>query len=95
MDQDAASVNHGDTIRCWVGVASLMKRGNELLFPSREKTRELIDSGEYLAVLRKVNPMLWEWQKEFDRAKCMSLSLSLSCPCPVPHDISQSRTNYW
>ncbi|KAL1952798.1 hypothetical protein VTO42DRAFT_4242 [Malbranchea cinnamomea] len=67
-DQDA-SVKHGDTIRCWVGVASLMKRGNELLFPSRERTRELIKNGEYLAVLRTLNPLLQDWQREFDRAK--------------------------
>ncbi|KMU90576.1 hypothetical protein CIHG_08292 [Coccidioides immitis H538.4] len=49
-DHDA-SVKHGDTIRCWVGVASLMKRGNELLYPSRERTRDIINSGEYIAVL--------------------------------------------
>ncbi|KAF3490882.1 uncharacterized protein GIQ15_00399 [Arthroderma uncinatum] len=63
------STKHGDTIRCWVGVASLMKRGNELLFPSRERTREIVKTGEYLAVLRVLNPLLREWQKEFDRAK--------------------------
>ncbi|KAM5433511.1 zinc finger transcriptional activator [Microsporum ferrugineum] len=62
-------IKHGDTIRCWVGVASLMKRGNELLFPSRERTREIVKTGEYLAVLRVLNPLLREWQKEFDRAK--------------------------
>ncbi|KAK2751168.1 hypothetical protein FQN57_000245 [Myotisia sp. PD_48] len=67
-DQDP-STKHSDTIRCWVGVASLMKKGNEMLFPSREKTRDIIKSGEYLAVLRVLNPLLREWQKEFDRAK--------------------------
>ncbi|EAS28605.3 uncharacterized protein CIMG_09809 [Coccidioides immitis RS] len=67
-DHDA-SVKHGDTIRCWVGVASLMKRGNELLFPSRERTRDIINSGEYIAVLRMLNPLLQDWQREFDRAK--------------------------
>lgn len=53
-----------------------MKRGNELLFPSRERTREIVKTGEYLAVLRVLNPLLREWQKEFDRAKCKS-SVSL------------------
>ncbi|WEW56978.1 zinc finger transcriptional activator [Emydomyces testavorans] len=67
-DHDA-SVKHGNTIRCWVGVASLMKRGNELLFPSREKTRDIIQSGEYLAYLRMLNPLLQDWQREFERAK--------------------------
>ncbi|OJD17081.1 hypothetical protein AJ78_02781 [Emergomyces pasteurianus Ep9510] len=64
-----AGLKHGDTIRCWIGVASLMKRGNELLFTSRERTREMVRSGEYLAVLRVLNPLLREWQMEFDRAK--------------------------
>ncbi|KKZ68804.1 hypothetical protein EMCG_05603 [[Emmonsia] crescens] len=64
-----ASMKHGDTIRCWIGVASLMKRGNELLFTSREKTREMVRSGEYLAILRVLNPLLRDWQMEFDRAK--------------------------
>jgi hypothetical protein len=67
-DQDA-SIKNGDTIRCWVGVASLMKKGNELLFPSRQRTREMIETGEYLAVLQVLNPQLREWQREFDRAK--------------------------
>lgn len=64
-----ASLKHGDTIRCWIGVASLMKRGNELLFTSRERTKEMVRSGEYLAILRILNPLLREWQMEFDRAK--------------------------
>ncbi|ODH14675.1 hypothetical protein ACO22_06533 [Paracoccidioides brasiliensis] len=64
-----ASRKHGDTIRCWIGVASLMKRGNELLFTSREKTKEIVRSGEYLGILRVLNPLLREWQIEFDRAK--------------------------
>ncbi|KAK2788420.1 hypothetical protein FQN51_002913 [Onygenales sp. PD_10] len=63
------SAKNGDTIRCWIGVASLMKRGNELLFTSREKTREIVKSGEYLGFLRILNPLLREWQMDFDRAK--------------------------
>ncbi|PGH17447.1 hypothetical protein AJ80_04817 [Polytolypa hystricis UAMH7299] len=69
MTNHEASTKHGDTIRCWVGVASLMKRGNELLFPSRERTREIIKNGEYLDTLRRLNPILREWQQDFDRAK--------------------------
>ncbi|KAI2345857.1 zinc finger transcriptional activator [Ophidiomyces ophidiicola] len=68
-DHDA-TMKHGDTIRCWVGVASLMKRGNELLFPSREETRDIIKNGDYLSVLQSLNPLLEDWQREFDRAKC-------------------------
>ncbi|KAI5287072.1 hypothetical protein KEM54_006267, partial [Ascosphaera aggregata] len=68
MDHDG-SRNHGDTIRCWVTVASLMKRGNEFLFQSRERTREIIRTGEYLRFLQMLNPLLTEWQKEFERAK--------------------------
>ncbi|KAL2361257.1 hypothetical protein RJZ56_005862 [Blastomyces dermatitidis] len=64
-----AGLKHGDTIRCWIGVASLMKRGNELLFTSRDRTKEMVRSGEYLAILRVLNPLLREWQVEFDRAK--------------------------
>lgn len=56
-----------------------MKRGNELLFPSRERTREIVKTGEYLAVLRVLNPLLREWQKEFDRAKCKSSVSKLGC----------------
>ncbi|KAI5307369.1 proline dehydrogenase [Ascosphaera pollenicola] len=66
------SRNHGDTIRCWVTVASLMKRGNEFLFQSRERTREIIRSGEYLRFLEMLNPLLTEWQRDFERAKLSS-----------------------
>lgn len=68
MDHDG-SRNHGDTIRCWVTVASLMKRGNEFLFQSRERTREIIKTGEYLRFLQMLNPLLTEWQHDFERAK--------------------------
>lgn len=63
------SLNNSDTIRCWVGIAALMKRGNEVLFPSRDRTREIIMSGEYIRVLRDVNPLLYEWKQDFDKAK--------------------------
>ena len=69
MTEQDADINHGDTIRCWVGVAYLMKKGNELLFPSRGRTRELINTGQYLSILQKLNPMLREWEKDFDKAQ--------------------------
>jgi hypothetical protein len=45
-----------------------MKKGNELLFQSRERTSEIIKNGEYIGLLRVLNPLLREWQRDFDRA---------------------------
>lgn len=64
-----ASHKHGDTMRCWVSVASLMKTGNEILFPSRQRTCELIRTGDYLSLLQRLYPELERWQVEFDHAK--------------------------
>ena len=43
-----------------------MKAGNSQLFFSREKTRKLIQSGEYTELLDQLQPVLRSWQKNFE-----------------------------
>ncbi|MCJ1230631.1 hypothetical protein MMC12_007305 [Toensbergia leucococca] len=52
--------------RCWAEVTSIMKAGNSQLFFSREKTRKLIQSGEYTELLDQLQPVLRSWQKNFE-----------------------------
>lgn len=51
----------------WMDITILMKRGNELLFPSRDQTREIIRSGRYLGLLETFQPLLRDWRSEFDK----------------------------
>ena len=43
-----------------------MKATNSKLFPSKEKTRELIRSGEYISLLQQHQPILRFWKNKFD-----------------------------
>lgn len=52
---------------CWMEITTLMKRANELLFPSREQTRETIRSGRYLGLLETFQPLLRGWRSDFER----------------------------
>jgi hypothetical protein len=44
-----------------------MQRGNELLFPTREHTRELIRSGRYTTLLEQFQPLLRDCRRDIDR----------------------------
>jgi len=43
-----------------------MKTTNTKLFPSKERTRELIKTGEYLSLLQQHQPILTLWKNDFD-----------------------------
>ena len=43
-----------------------MKATNSKLFPSKDKTRELIRSGKYISVLQEHLPFLKFWKNKFD-----------------------------
>ncbi len=43
-----------------------MKSTNTKLFPSKERTRELIKSGEYISLLQQHQPILRLWKNNFD-----------------------------
>ncbi|KAH8689660.1 hypothetical protein BGW36DRAFT_330543 [Talaromyces proteolyticus] len=58
-----------DTIRCWVGVATIMRHANELLFPSQKHTNEIIRNGEYVKCLQTLQPLLQNSLSEFDSSK--------------------------
>lgn len=52
--------------QCWAEITSVMKATNSKLFPSKDKTRELIRTGEYLSVLEQHQPVLRFWKNQFD-----------------------------
>ncbi|GKZ27274.1 hypothetical protein AbraCBS73388_004051, partial [Aspergillus brasiliensis] len=58
-----------DTTRMWTGLATLMRKGNELLFKSRQHTKHIIQNGLYIGLLYTFQTSLQEWQEEFAKAK--------------------------
>ena len=61
-----------DTTNCWVGVSTLLKKAIDLLFPCRDHTKEIVKNGEYVKHLQSLQPLLQDWEKVFDDAKCMA-----------------------
>lgn len=59
-------------------VATIMKNANDLLFPSPKYTRQIIRNGDYLQIVRGLEPSLNESLIEFDHAKCTYL-----CVCTI------------
>jgi hypothetical protein len=57
------------TTRMWTGLASLMRKGNELLFKSRQHTKDIIQNGLYIGLLYTFQANLREWQEQFVKAK--------------------------
>ncbi|KAF2453679.1 hypothetical protein BDY21DRAFT_258620, partial [Lineolata rhizophorae] len=54
------------TIRMWTQIALLNELGNQLLFPSKKETRDMIKSGRHMKLLEDFQPKLKQWRKEFD-----------------------------
>ncbi len=52
----------------WKQIASLMETGNQLMFPNRRQTRDLIKSGRYVELLQFFQPKLREWWHSFEKA---------------------------
>lgn len=52
-------------------VATIIKNANDLLFVSPRHTGEIICNGQYLQIVRSLEPLLNESLIEFDHAKCM------------------------
>ena len=67
-------VPEDDTTNCWVGIAALLKKGIDLLFPSRNHTKEIVKNGEYARYLQILQPSLQDWKEKFDGAKCTTPS---------------------
>jgi hypothetical protein len=54
---------------CWMGIAGLMYKANEEIFLSKQFTRDLTSSGQYIASIARFKPMLQEWKANFDRLR--------------------------
>ncbi|KAI9894371.1 MAG: hypothetical protein M1814_003127 [Vezdaea aestivalis] len=80
---DSARIQGSSTVdnvlHCWLGIANLMKRGNELMFRNKQHTRDIIRSGRYVELLNYFQPMLREWRENFK---------SLEIPTHLRHIIS-------
>ncbi|KAM5353943.1 hypothetical protein ACJ41O_000593 [Fusarium nematophilum] len=53
-------------IHCWAGISNAMHLGNEKLFRSRKHTTQIIQSGQYVGLLRDFVPLLRDWWREFE-----------------------------
>ncbi|KAI9678725.1 MAG: hypothetical protein M1817_005782 [Caeruleum heppii] len=57
---------------CWIEITDLMKRGNELLFPTRRVTRDIIRTGRYVELLETFQPLISSWRKKFEALRMPS-----------------------
>lgn len=55
--------------KLWFDIASLMFDANCQIFPSREFTAELVESGRYKRSIAEFAPRLQKWLADFDRIK--------------------------
>lgn len=55
--------------KLWFDIAGLMFDANEQIFPSREFTAELVESGRYKQSIAALQPRLQEWLGSFERIK--------------------------
>ena len=62
---DAVELMHG----CWMGIARLMHKANEEIFPSKQFTRDLTSSGRYISAIARFKPMLQEWKSDYDHVR--------------------------
>ncbi len=51
----------------WIEVTTLMRTGNELLFSTRDHTRDLIRSGRYTSLLEHFQPRLRKCRRDIDQ----------------------------
>lgn len=58
----------------WVELTMLMNKSSEVLFPSRAGTREIMRSGQYMALLNHFRPLLQQWLEGF---------MQLNLPQPI------------
>jgi hypothetical protein len=65
------SIKIDDTTECWMRVATITKNANELLFVSPTFTGDIIRNGQYLPIVRSLEPVVNESIVQFDRAKRM------------------------
>ncbi len=51
---------------CWMGIAGLMYKANKEIFLSKQYTRDLTRSGQYIEAIARFKPMLQTWKANFD-----------------------------
>jgi hypothetical protein len=73
MERQTMLASADDIGRCWVGIASCLKKGHEMLFSTPKQTSEIINKREYDPLLRILQKLLDEWRRDFDTANCMYL----------------------
>lgn len=63
-DQDPIDVIQ----QLWVEVASILKATNDDMFPSKDATAKMIQNGEYMRHLQRIQPVLRSWQRKFEQS---------------------------
>ena len=61
--EDPIDLMHG----CWLHIADIMYWANQEIFPSRDKTRDLVSTGKYIPAIAAFIPRLKKWKEEFDQ----------------------------
>ena len=65
-----------DNTECWEGIASLLKKGHELLFSSSHNTIEIVSKRQYHPLLQILQALLEDWRRMYEAAKCTDPSIS-------------------
>jgi hypothetical protein len=64
-----------DTTECWEGIASLLKKGHEMLFSSSNSTSEIVGKRQYHPLLQILQTLLEDWRRFFEGVKCTGPSI--------------------
>ena len=54
------------THQLWVELMVIMKACNDQLFTTKDQTAALIQNGEYLQRVQRLQPLLWRWKRKFE-----------------------------
>jgi hypothetical protein len=73
MTKQYTLTNLDDSTSCWVGIASLLQKGHELLFSTPKQIDDLVSKREYGPLLRILVALLEDWQRDFESANCTSV----------------------
>jgi len=80
--------------KLWFDIASLMFDVNREVFPSRETTARLIETGEHKAAIERFRPRLEQWLQNFKRAeKNLALKPAMTAVLRMEFEYSRLYVN--
>jgi len=75
--RQSISTSLDGSTNCWVGIASLLQKGHELLFSTPKQIDDLVSEREYGPLLRILLTLLEDWRRGFESSNCTSTHPSI------------------